>query len=222
MLETWYPKNEDNSNKTRHPDPPRAGVHGEVIARVLHDGGLVLRELRRALDRVHGDEPTVFTDLEEDGARYSRRVEHRPISAAGDADSCTDLVLPVGLLIAGRTGVVGELDGFYAKVSATTGAIVWQRTLGVAGDDVILDSLALPNGDAILTGYTTSTGSGQDGWITRIDGTGAVVWSKTLGGAGKDQLTSAPPVISRLPGTMIVAPVRGLRDAYPGCLWSPK
>ncbi|HCK22592.1 MAG TPA: hypothetical protein DHW15_10640 [Bacteroidetes bacterium] len=86
----------------------------------------------------------------------------------------------------------GDNDGWLVQLN-TDGAAVWQSNLGGSGSDIINDIVAIPSGGYMVVGSTTSTDidldgnyGGQDVWVMRIGGGGAVVWSKHFGGSGDD------------------------------------
>lgn len=86
-----------------------------------------------------------------------------------------------------RSGSAGSTeDGYYSKLDADDGSVVWQKTLGGASFDRLLNIHDL-GGDLVLAGRTMSQGAGGlDAWVSRIDTEGAVAWERTLGGALDD------------------------------------
>ena len=65
----------------------------------------------------------------------------------------------------------GPSDGFLAELDST-GTVLRAIVLGGPGEDRLYSMQALPNGDLILTGWTTSFGNGQrDVWLVRLDPT---------------------------------------------------
>jgi RHS repeat-associated protein len=62
------------------------------------------------------------------------------------------------------------------------------QTYGGNGDDEARDLVQTPDGGFLTTGITNSYGSGSyDGFITKTDNNGNVIWSKAFGGAGFDE-----------------------------------
>lgn len=63
----------------------------------------------------------------------------------------------------------------------------YQRIIGGSGDDKSYSMMQTKDGGYILTGYTSSFGTGgQDIYLTKTDGLGKVVWSKTYGTTGDE------------------------------------
>jgi hypothetical protein len=91
----------------------------------------------------------------------------------------------------------GGLDDWLVKLSPT-GDIQWQVLLGGSGNEYAI-SLA-PSGDGgYFIGGSTTSADGQvtgyhssgtytfDWWVVKVDGSGNLVWEKTLGGTKDDQ-----------------------------------
>ena len=108
-----------------------------------------------------------------------------------------------GFLLSGRTtsnnsGDVGStkggIDMWVVKLDAT-GAISWQKTLGGNADEFSVGAAVTPDGGYVLTGYTTSTITGDVGqnhgntdfWVVKINATGTLQWQKTIGGNADDR-----------------------------------
>lgn len=72
---------------------------------------------------------------------------------------------------------------------------LWQYHLGGAGDDLGFDVIESTNaGEYILVGKTKSFGNGMfDGYVMKLDNSGAKVWEKYYGGAYDEQLLSICP-----------------------------
>jgi hypothetical protein len=112
--------------------------------------------------------------------------------------------------------VAGEVssspsDVWVAKVNGL-GNVVWQKRFGGAGNDgsatafggrlATVDVAALSDGGAAVAATTDSFGAGgQDAWILRLDGDGAVVWQHTYG----DSFSNAASSIAEVqPGVLAV------------------
>lgn len=80
----------------------------------------------------------------------------------------------------------GLTDAIVAKYN-TSGALQWQKTLGGAGDETLW-AINVDSADNLYAvGLTSSQGAGgQDALIIKFDGTGALLWQRTLGGANFD------------------------------------
>jgi len=91
----------------------------------------------------------------------------------------------------------GYDDGFVLKLNPAGSALVYSTYFGGSSSDNCLAVAVDVDGNAYVTGYTWSTdfptynaldsaGSSQDAFITKINGTGAMVYSTYLGGSGQE------------------------------------
>lgn len=87
-------------------------------------------------------------------------------------------------------------DGWVVKADHL-GNLQWQQALGGSGDDLLLDVVQAGDGGYVISGYTESTdgdvsGShgGVDGWVVKLDTDGNLVWQRTMGGTGTDQINA--------------------------------
>jgi hypothetical protein len=63
----------------------------------------------------------------------------------------------------------------------------FQRTLGGTGDDYAISIIQTTDGGYAMAGYTDSFGAGGDDfYIVKLDHSGMIQWSKTIGGTGDD------------------------------------
>ncbi len=108
-----------------------------------------------------------------------------------------------GYIVAGSTtsndgdvsGNHGNDDYWVVKLDAS-GNIVWQKTLGGSGTDDAKYIQQTSDGGYIVAGVSTSlngdvtgnhgTGVDMDYWVVRLDGSGNIIWQKSLGGPGAD------------------------------------
>jgi gliding motility-associated-like protein len=98
------------------------------------------------------------------------------------------------------TDYKGGGDYWLGKLSAT-GTLLWSRTVGGSGDDLVQDLRELPNGDLVLFGSTASTDGdiaqnhgGTDMMVARLSSNGALQWARTYGGTSSDACTSLIPL----------------------------
>jgi len=88
----------------------------------------------------------------------------------------------------------GGGDGGGSPEPMPSGSIVWEKTVGGAGDEEAHAIQATSDGGYIVVGSTTSFGAGDsDLYLVKFDADGAVVWEKTYGGAGSDTGSSVAP-----------------------------
>ena len=92
----------------------------------------------------------------------------------------------------------GRDDYWIVKLNAQ-GNIQWQKTIGGDSNDIIFDIKEMTNGTFIAGGYSTSGISGdkteagkgyEDYWLVKLSATGQLLWEKTIGGNGDDELWS--------------------------------
>ena len=81
----------------------------------------------------------------------------------------------------------------------------FQKTYGGTGDEVGYDIIQASDKNYIITGSTTTYGSGsQDVWLMKTNQSGDIIWKKTFGGANVDIGYS---VIEKSNGNLLVAGV---------------
>ena len=90
------------------------------------------------------------------------------------------------------TSVHGQNDAWVVKLDSV-GDLEWQRAFGGSFADVANAALQLPDGGFAVAGSTGSNdgdivGShgAMDGWVLRLDASGAVLWQRAFGGSGSD------------------------------------
>ena len=108
-----------------------------------------------------------------------------------------------GAIIAGSTQFSGgRANGLVLRVDRN-GGLVWSRTLGGRASDRFTAVAAMPDGGAVLVGYTRSSGAGEaDAWVVQLDDQGEMLWERTYGGPRNDRaygLAVAPD------GDMVIA-----------------
>ncbi len=94
---------------------------------------------------------------------------------------------------------IGSYDYWILKLDSI-GNIIWQNTIGGSGLDALTVIRQTSDHNYILGGYSNSQisgdknqnshGSSLDYWILKIDPTGNIIWQKTIGGDGLDELSS--------------------------------
>jgi hypothetical protein len=90
----------------------------------------------------------------------------------------------------------GNSDYWIVKTDES-GNIQWQKTIGGAGNDFLGDLALTSDGGYILAGRSDSGNTGDktetnrgstDYWIVKVDGSGQIVWDKTVGGNWPEQV----------------------------------
>lgn len=94
-----------------------------------------------------------------------------------------------GYAVAGYTNSFGAgQNDFYIVKLTSTGTFQWNKTVGGTGDDYASSILQTTDGGYAVSGYTNSFGAGEtDFYIVKLSGSGAVQWSRTIGGANSER-----------------------------------
>lgn len=72
------------------------------------------------------------------------------------------------------------------------GAYTFQLSVGGSSDDTVTGVAGTQDGGALISGYTLSAGSGgEEGWLLRTNGSGAIQLQRVYGQAGTDRLYAA-------------------------------
>ena len=98
----------------------------------------------------------------------------------------------------------GEKDVLIIRINGQ-GDTLWAKTFGGNSDDYALGVLDSQNPDLsiIVAGHTNSFGfGGMDIYVTKIDSSGEILWSKTYGGVGNEYAYS---IARALDGGYIIA-----------------
>lgn len=94
-----------------------------------------------------------------------------------------------GIIWAGQTNntySTGGNDGYFVKTDYDLN-IIWTRVIGTGGDERINDIIETSDG-FIGVGYTTiGSAGGYDILVVKINNTGVIQWTKTIGYAGNDE-----------------------------------
>lgn len=103
---------------------------------------------------------------------------------------------------AARTGGGAVLTGHYAGQGRdafifgvnAAGGYLYQFSIGGAANDIVTGVAGTADGGALVSGYTLSAGSGgEEGWLVRTNGTGAVLSQRVYGSTGADRIYAARP-----------------------------
>jgi gliding motility-associated-like protein len=90
------------------------------------------------------------------------------------------------IYISGNTTSYGNGDGFFAKFNSN-GDMVWFKTYGGNSVDLFQKHIKTPDNGFLILGSSNSYGVGSgDAWIVKVDSSGSVLWSKTVGGSAAD------------------------------------
>lgn len=95
-----------------------------------------------------------------------------------------------GFIVAGKSESygAGDFDCWVLKLDAG-GHVMWQKRYGGAGYDAAHSIQQTSDGGFIVAGFTDSYGAGlRDAWILKLDANGNVIWQRTYGGSGTDEV----------------------------------
>ena len=92
----------------------------------------------------------------------------------------------------------GYEDYWIVKLNSS-GNIQWQKTIGGDNHDYLYSVEQSPDGGYLAGGWSSSDSSGEklenskgyeDYWLVKLDESGNILWQKTIGGNGDDELRS--------------------------------
>lgn len=146
----------------------------------------------------------------------------RQKSFGGDGGDYMPKLLKVGdsFFIAGSSGSGVSwdktepsrgIDDFWILKCDSLYNIIWQRTIGGNHYDVFSDIILTSDSSIMLFGTSCSDISGEksentygecDYWMVKLDMSGAIIWQKTIGGAGYE---SASSIMELNDGTFLLA-----------------
>jgi hypothetical protein len=106
-------------------------------------------------------------------------------STLTDAFTRVEALPDSGLFAIGYTAGYGAnfLDFTVTRLNKNNG-IVWSRRLGGPGDDLCLGSALTHDGGVVISGHYGVSTTNTDIYITKVSGTGALVWTTRIAAAG--------------------------------------
>lgn len=108
----------------------------------------------------------------------------------GGSQDVPDSAVPTkdgGLIMVGNVGGNGNATGLIYLIDANlqeTG----RMTYGGKQDDIFDNIRDQGDGTYMVTGFTSSYSGSADYWAMEIDSSGRMIWSKTYGGSGRDEV----------------------------------
>jgi hypothetical protein len=93
-----------------------------------------------------------------------------------------------GYVVAGYTRSFGAGGSdFYVVKLDSSGNVQWTKTIGGGSDDEARSIIQSSDGGYVVAGRTWSFGAGsEDIYVVKLDSSGNVVWTKTIGGSSGD------------------------------------
>jgi mannose/fructose-specific phosphotransferase system component IIA len=109
-----------------------------------------------------------------------------------------------GYVVAGYTQSFGAgWYDFYVVKLDSSGNVLWAKTIGGSNYDVATSIIQSSDGGYVIAGYTRSFGAGYvDIYVVKLDSSGNVIWTKTIGGSSGDEAWS---IIQSSDGGYVVA-----------------
>lgn len=135
-----------------------------------------------------------------------------PLGAGGWSTAEDVAVVDDGYLVLGHGpgGDGGDLDGVVWRIDAG-GSVLWQKELGVLGGaDLLYAVEPEADGGCVAAGSAESAGN-VDGRVLRLDADGEIVWDRTFGADGLDELRSVS--ISPEGWTLVAGTIDGYTDS---------
>jgi hypothetical protein len=95
--------------------------------------------------------------------------------------------------------VYGQSDYWLLKINYD-GEIIWQQTYGGSNGQSLRSIISLGNNEYLLSGSSRSNASGvktensyggSDYWLIKINGQGDIIWDKTIGSSGDENLINS-------------------------------
>jgi hypothetical protein len=113
-----------------------------------------------------------------------------------------------GYVVAGDTPSFGAGSAdFYVVKLDSGGNVQWTKTIGGSDLDVATSIIQSSDGGYVVAGYTRSFGAGSyDIYVVKLDSSGNVIWTKTIGGSDWDVARS---IIQSSDGGYVVAGYTG-------------
>jgi hypothetical protein len=109
-----------------------------------------------------------------------------------------------GYVVAGRTRSFGAgyYDMYVVKLDSA-GNVQWTKTIGGSSADYANSIIQSSDGGYVVAGWTSSFGAGgYDMYVVKLDSSGSVQWTKTIGGSSADYANS---IIQSSDGGYVVA-----------------
>src|SRR5437667_383958 len=125
---------------------------------------------------------------------FAQTQWQRAIGGTGE-DGASSIIQTTdgGYAVAGYTLSfgAGKNDMYIVKLDGS-GTLQWSRTVGGTANDVVRSIKQTTDGGYAVAGYTQSFGAGglADFYIVKLDSSGTLQWSRTVGGTGDDRTTS--------------------------------
>lgn len=123
-----------------------------------------------------------------------------------------------GFIMAGITFSATVFDVNMVKTDAS-GNLVWTKNFGGSGADDAYAVTSTSDGGFVFCGSTSSFGLNQAAYLVKVDGSGNLLWSRTMSGSGWDGFFAIHEAVD---GGLIMAGVKGETYGVSGSLYLVK
>ncbi len=91
-----------------------------------------------------------------------------------------------------------------------SGSVSWAKTIGGTGSDIGYSIAQTSDGGYVIGGRTDSYGAGgYDFYVVKLDGSGNLSWTKTIGGTGSDVGNS---IVQTSDGGYVIGGIQNLME----------
>ena len=182
--DAWAVKLNDDGNIAWQYRFSGSGVDNPTAIQETSDGGAIVAGWTSSFGA--GDADLWLLKLNSDG---TVAWESTVGGAADDYANAVRQTSDGGYLAAGYTYSFGsgEADAWVLKLDSN-GIVIWQKSYGDAGFEFANDIQATGDGGYVLVGaiFPSLETEDSEGWIVKLDNSGAVVWQKGVGGGSSD------------------------------------
>jgi phage-related tail fiber protein len=92
-----------------------------------------------------------------------------------------------GYVVAGLTQSFGAgNEDIYVVKLDSSGNVLWTKTIGGSYGDGAYSIIQSSDGGYVVAGWTSSFGAGSGVYVVKLDSSGNVLWTKTIGGSDHD------------------------------------
>ena len=123
-----------------------------------------------------------------------------------------------GFVIAGYTFSASVIDVNVVKVDGS-GNLLWTKNVGGTGADYSYAVTSTADGGLVFCGSTLSFGATNAGYLAKMDGSGNLLWSKTMTGTGWDGFFA---IREASDGGFVLAGVKGENYGVSGSVYFVK
>jgi uncharacterized delta-60 repeat protein len=163
------------------------------------DGGYVVAGETWSFEAVNADFYVVKLDSS-GNVLWTKTIGGSGFDVAGSIIQSSD----GGYVVAGETSSfgAGDVDIYVVKLDSA-GNVQWTKTIGGSGNDFARSIIQSSDGGYVVAGRTRSFGAGYDDiYVVKLDSSGNVMWTKTIGGSKWDEANS---IIRSSDGGYVVA-----------------